>query len=246
MRIGVFGRGRLGSAIAAAAAGAGVTVAWQTGRDGGPAGRDDAVDAAIDASAAPAVAAHLAWAIETGTDLVIGVTGFEVPDLRARVGSRIGAVVAPNFSLTVALLARLSLVLARHAAAAADRDLYLLEHHHARKADAPSGTAKLLASVLLKGCPRKTSWALARPGEPLPADALSVGVLRAGHTYSSHVVGLDAPGEVVEISHAARSAAPYAEGALAAARWVRGRKGLHTMEDVAGALLDPLFREVRP
>lgn len=240
MRIGVFGKGRLGSALAAEA---GPELAWQVAREAPPAG---SVDAAIDASAAVAVPARIEWALATGSNLLIGTTGWNLPDLRDRVGDRIGVIVAPNFSLTVALYARLSLVLARYAALSAECDPYLVEHHHARKHDAPSGTAKQLAATLLKGCPRKTEWVIPAIGALVHPHQLNVSSIRAGHTYSSHVVGLDSPGEVVELSHAARSARPYAAGALVAAHWLQGRKGLYSMDQVAAEVLDPLFQEVAP
>jgi hypothetical protein len=85
----------------------------------------------------------------------------------------------------------MSLVLARFAALDQARDPYLVEHHHARKKDAPSGTARLLTKVIMKGCPRKTEWTLQGPGE-LKEHQLSVSAIRAGHTYSSHTVD-DAP-----------------------------------------------------
>jgi 4-hydroxy-tetrahydrodipicolinate reductase len=240
MKIGVFGKGRLGSALAEAA---GAQLAWQVGRETPP---DERVDAALEASAAPAVPSRLEWALATGTPLLIGTTGWSIPDLEARVGDRIGVLVAPNFSLTMALYARLSLVLARFAALDEACDPYLIEHHHARKHDAPSGTAKQLAATLLKGCPRKTAWAIPAAGEAFAPHQLNVSSIRAGHTYSSHTVGLDAPGETLELIHAARSARPYAEGALRAAAWIQGRKGVFTMDAVARELLDPLFREVNP
>lgn len=240
MKVGVFGKGRLGSAIAAAA---GHDLAWQVGREAPPSGQ---VDAAIEATVASQVEARVDWALKAGTNLLIGTTGWNLPDLEARVGQRIGVLVAPNFSLTVALYARLSLVLARYAALDEDTDPYLVEHHHARKHDAPSGTAKQLANTLLKGCPRKTEWVIPAVGAPVLPHQLNVSSIRAGHTYSSHIVGLDSPGEVLELSHAARSASPYAEGALRAARWLQGRKGVFTMDQVAADLLDPLFRDVNP
>jgi 4-hydroxy-tetrahydrodipicolinate reductase len=200
----------------------------------------------IDASSASAVEAHLQWCLDHGADFLIGTTGWSIPDLAARVGDRIGVITAPNFSLTVALYARLSLILARFAALDEQRDPYLVEHHHARKHDAPSGTAKLLAGVLMEGCPRKTGWAIPAAGGDLQPHQLNVSSIRAGHTYSSHIVGLDAPGEVLELHHAARSARPYAEGALVAAQWIRGRKGLFTMDQVAKDVLDPLFAGARP
>jgi 4-hydroxy-tetrahydrodipicolinate reductase len=244
MRIGIFGRGRLGAAIAEVVRESPeAELVWSAGRGEAPTG---AADVVIDASSATAVEAHLQWSLDHGADFLIGTTGWTIPDLETRIGGRIGVVTAPNFSLTVALYARLSLVLARFAAQDDQKDPYLVEHHHARKHDAPSGTAKLLAGVLLRGCPRKTEWAIPAAGGDLKAHQLNVSSIRAGHTYSSHIVGVDAPGEVLELHHAARSPRPYAEGALVAARWIRGRKGLFTMDAVAKDALDPLFQEVQP
>lgn len=229
--IGLFGRGRLASAIAAEA---GAELVWQAGRGEIPA---SGAETAIDASVAEAVEAHLDWALETGTGLVIGTTGWSMPDLADRVGDRIGVLTASNFSLTVALMARLATVMGRFAALDPARDPYLLERHHRLKADAPSGTAKTLAAALMRGCPRKTEWTL---GTPAPHQ-LSLGVVRAGAEFGTHTVGLDAPAEVLELTHVARSRAPFAQGALAAARWLRGRKGVFTMDHLAADLLDPLF-----
>lgn len=232
LRVGLFGAGRLGRAIAAQL---GDRLVWQVTRTAPPA---TVVDVAIEAASGAAVPARLDWALATGTPLVIGSTGWDLPDLATRVGDRIGVVVAPNFSLGVALLRRFALVLGRFAARDAELDPYVIEHHQARKHDAPSGTAKLLAATLLDGCPRKRSWAI---GGPLAEDELSIGVVRAGSTYSEHRVGVDAPAEVLELVHTARSAAAFAAGAVAAATWICGRKGVFPMDDVARCVLDPLF-----
>lgn len=229
--VGLFGRGRLGSAILAEAGGA---VAWAVDLGEAP---PSPVAVAIDASVAEAVPGHLDWALDTGTDLVIGATGWSMPDLAARVGGRIGVLTASNFSLTVALMARLATVLGRYADLDPARDPFLVERHHRLKADAPSGTAKTLAAAVMAGCARKTSWTL---DTPAPHE-LSIGVVRAGAEFGRHTVGLDAPSEVLELTHTARSRAPFAQGALAAARWLQGRKGVFTMDDLAADLLDPLF-----
>lgn len=239
MKIGLFGRGRLGTAIATLG---GNRITWQVGRNQTP---PSAVDVAIDASMGDAAETHINWALETSTDLVIGTTGWTIPDLNERVGQRIGVVVAPNFSLSIALYARLSLVMARFAALDPGRDPYIVEHHHARKKDAPSGTAKLLAKVIMKGCPRKTEWTLQGPGE-LKEHQLSVSGIRAGHTYSSHIVGIDAPAETLELHHASRSPLAYADGALRVCEWIHGRKGVFTMDQFSEEALDPLFKEVKP
>jgi 4-hydroxy-tetrahydrodipicolinate reductase len=239
LTLGIFGGGRLGGAIAEVARSAGaIEVLWVAGRDTTP---FETVDVAIDASTASAVDDHLAWCLERGSAFLIGTTGWQGEGLGERVAGRIGVVVAPNFSLGVALYASLTRFLARYAALSPDRDPYVVEHHHARKLDAPSGTARLLAREILAACPRKTEWVIPARGERVEAHQLCVSSVRAGHTYSSHVVGIDSPGEVLELHHAARSARPYAEGALAAARWIAGRKGVHTMGDVAAEILRPVL-----
>src|SRR5512133_4236848 len=103
-------------AIAAEAA---ESLAWQVGRGDAPEAR---ADVAIDASVAEAVEAHLDWALSTGTDLVIGTTGWSLPGLEARVAGRIGVLSASNFSLSVALMARFATVLGRFAALEPARD----------------------------------------------------------------------------------------------------------------------------
>jgi 4-hydroxy-tetrahydrodipicolinate reductase len=238
MKVGIFGRGRLGSAIAAGAAG---SVAWQVGRENAP---HHDVDVAIDASAGPAVAGHLDWALQHGCPLVIGATGFEIPDLESRVGKRIGVVVAPNFSLAVALMARLTHVLARFAANDERFDPYIVEHHPSRKADAPSGTARMLAGVVLRACPRKESYTMPER-RPLARNELCVSAIRAGDRASSHTVGLEADAEALMLTHEARSVGAYAAGAMAACRWLGARRGVFNMDDVARDVLDPLFREDR-
>lgn len=235
MKIGLLGRGRLGTAIASAA---GPGISWQAGRGPVP---DAPVDVLIDVSAASAVEEHLDLALERKTPLVIGSTGWQLPDLAERVGDRIGVLTAPNFSLTVAFVRRLTAILGAFAELDPAADPYLVEHHQARKQDAPSGTARLLAETLLASCDKKSSWTLPPTDAPLRPDQLCISVLRAGHTASSHVVGVDMPGEVLEVVHTARDLSPYAAGALRAARFLMPRCGLFSMEDVARDSLDPLF-----
>lgn len=231
--IGLFGNGRLGRAIMLAADN---QIAWQVTRAAPPKER---VDVAIEASNGSTVAARVEWALATGTPLVIGSTGWEMPDLTQRVSDRIGVLIAPNFSLSVALLRRFSLVLARFCALDERRDPYLIEQHHARKHDAPSGTAKLLAQTVIAGCPRKHGYAI---GGPIQPSQLSVSVVRAGTNYSEHTVGMAAPHEVIDIHHLARGADAFGDGAIAAAHWITKRRGVHTMDEVAASVLDPLFQ----
>lgn len=228
MRIGIFGRGRLAQAVHEVA---GDRVAWLAGRGESPGGSAsrDSVTAVLDCSVGEAVEGHLEWALDREIPLVIAATGWHLEDLPSRIGSHIGVVVAPNGSLTVALLTRLARLLGAFGRLSYGDDAggYLLDHHHAAKVDAPSGTARILADA----------WRCGAGETP----ELSVASVRAGHAVGTHVLGLDAPGEQLELVHRARSRAPFAHGLLHAAEWISERRGLFTLEDVAASTLAPLF-----
>lgn len=230
LQIGIFGRGRLGSAIAAATEHTDdLTVTWQVGRE---APRDlPAVDVAVEVSHADAVADRLAWARATGTDLVIGTTGWDpaltrpVREATGGEGPAIGILTAPNFSLTVALMRRISLALGRYAALEGG-DLAVSEVHHTRKVDAPSGTAILLRDALAEGS-----------GQPVQTTSL-----RLGDVVGRHDVHLTSAVESITVTHEAHSRDLFALGALTAVRWLHGRRGSFTLDDLAAEVLDPLFR----
>lgn len=229
MRLGLLGRGRLGRAIADVARD---QVTWQVGRQPPP---RIAVDVAIDASIAEAVPAHLDWALSAGVDLVIAATGWSLPDLDDRVQGRIGVLVAPNLSLGALLLRQLSVQIGRFAAGDPERDLSLLEHHHRYKADSPSGTARALADLLVGLCPTKRTWTTAPP----KPDEIGIAVIRRGAEIGRHTVAVDAPGETLEITHRVATRAVFAHGALAAAHFLHGRRGVFGLDDLAAALLTP-------
>jgi len=238
MRIGIFGRGKLGKAVAALAERENdLEVGWHIDLGEEPGGH---VDVALDASAAGAVAGHLGWALEAGTDLVVAVTGWDRSILDA---SRIaaagrGVLTSPNFSLSVAFMKRAALAIGRFAALDADSSLAIVERHHAAKADAPSGTAKFLAEALVQGCPRYTGWnqGAAEPGK------INIASLRAGLEIGYHEIRYETGADNLVLSHEADSRDLFAKGALAALRWLKGRKGIFTFDDVAADIIDPLFR----
>jgi 4-hydroxy-tetrahydrodipicolinate reductase len=235
MRIGIFGRGRLGNAVAALAGREkDLEIAWHVDLGEEPSGK---VDAALDASAAAAVAGHLAWAAATGTDLVIAATGWDRSILVPSPG--IGVMASPNFSLSVAFMRRASVALGRFAALEADSSLAIVERHHSAKADAPSGTAKHLAEALIQGCPRYSGWNQGRAEE----GKINIASLRAGLEVGYHEIRYETGVDNIVLSHEADSRDLFAKGALVALRWIMGRKGLFSFDDVAADVIDPLFRQ---
>lgn len=233
MNIGIFGRGRLAQAISSVSN----QVVWMTGKNESPPSK---VDVAVHAGHPSQLHNDLRWCEQMGTPIIIGTTGWDQGVLDKV--KDIGIVVAPNFSLGVAFFVRCSALWARFSQWATDFDPYVIEHHHARKKDAPSGTAHWIANTILQNHPEKTSWRLIQ-NEPLPEDVLSVSSIRAGTTYSTHWVGLDAPSETLTMEHAARDASCFGRGAILAAEFIQHRSGIYHFQDIANQLLDPIFQE---
>ncbi len=239
MQLLIFGPGRLGSAIAGAATAAGWPVPVVVGRPGtGRPSRLPPADVAIDASAGCAVVPNLADALSAGhRAFVLATTGWDadLPAVRSMLLAHdAAAVVAPNLSLGAALFLRLVEVAAGWYASAGTFEPSIVEWHRRGKADRPSGTAKALARRVGAADPR---WST-ESGDDRPA--LEVVGVRAGAAPGTHLVTFDGPGELVELRLAARDRSAYADGALAAGRWLAREHrdpGLHPFDDVVDELL---------
>jgi len=239
MQLLIFGPGRLGAAIADAATADGWPAPVVVGRPG--IGRPRAlppVDVAIDASVGRAVAGNVADALASGSRaFVLAATGWddELPAVRAMLLAHgAAAVVAPNLSLGAALFQRLVGVAAGWYAAAGAFEPSIVEWHRRGKADRPSGTARALARRVSAADPR---WST-EPDADRPA--LEIVGVRAGNAPGTHLVTFDGAGEVVELRLTARDRSAYADGALAAARWLASEHrdpGLHPFDDVVDDLL---------
>ncbi len=195
-----------------------------------------ACDVVVDFSI-PDVTALLAGACAAaGKPLVSGVTGLDPAQeasLRAA-AERVPVVWAPNFSVGVALLGRLAALAAEMLGPA--YDVEILEVHHRRKTDAPSGTARLLADSIAQSR-RGARFRHGREGAvgPKPDGEIGISSVRTGDVVGEHVVVFGGPGERLELSHKAENRSAFAAGALAAARFVAGRApGLYSMAEVLG------------
>jgi 4-hydroxy-tetrahydrodipicolinate reductase len=178
--------------------------------------------------------------VGAGVSVVCGTTGWNrSAELEnAARASGIGAVIAPNFSVGMNLFYRLVREAGRLYGAAGLHEPYIFEAHHRGKADAPSGTARQLASILLETDARLQRVQEGNPEGKLPEGTLHVASLRAGSEPGSHTVGFDSQFDKIELSHAARSRDGFALGSVLAAEWVLGRIGLYTFEDVLQDLIE--------
>jgi 4-hydroxy-tetrahydrodipicolinate reductase len=180
------------------------------------------VDVAIDFTTPDAVVTNVTTLAKLGVNIVLGTTGWQAreADLRSAVASAgIGIVAAPNFSTGVVLFEALVTRAAQLFDAQSDFGAFLHEAHHSAKKDAPSGTAL------------KLKKSMEEAGYSRPID---VSATRAGYIPGTHTIGFDGPSESITLTHAARDRGAFARGALTAARWVHGRRGWFTMQDVLG------------
>lgn len=198
-----------------------------------------AADAVIDFSAPDAVAAHARLAAQTGTALVVGVTGLaaEHQAALAAAGRVVPVVQAANMSVGVNLLLGLTRKVA--ATLGADYDIEIVEMHHRHKVDAPSGTALALGEAAAAG--RQVALAevavRSRDGHTgaRQSGAIGFATLRGGDVVGEHSVIFAAEGERIELTHKASSRAVFAKGAVRAALWTAGRPpGVYGMADVLG------------
>ncbi|MDT7934895.1 MAG: 4-hydroxy-tetrahydrodipicolinate reductase [Sphingomonadaceae bacterium] len=189
----------------------------------------------VDFTEPASLAANLDAATAAGCAIVIGTTGL-TPAQQAAIDAaarHIAVLYAANMSLGVNLLAGL----VREAAARLPGwDIELLELHHGMKADAPSGTALMLADAAAAG--RKGgAYVRDRASRPARRQAGEIGMatLRGGTSAGEHEVWLLGPGERIELNHRAESRAVFAQGAVRAALWLAGRQpGRYAMADVLG------------
>ena len=196
-------------------------------------------DAVIDFTAPAASVALAQRAAEQGLVHVIGTTGCSEGDDAAiaeagKAGARI--VKSGNFSMGVNVLASL---VKQAAAALAQYDIEILEMHHSKKVDAPSGTALLLGKAAAEGRDISLSnhSVRVRDGHTGPREEGTIGfaTLRGGTVVGDHSVILAGPSERIELNHRAEDRAIFAHGAARAALWAKDQPpGLYSMADVLG------------
>ena len=195
-------------------------------------------DVLIDFTRPEGTLAHLAVCRELGVNLVVGTTGFSDAEKQQLLagGADIGMVFAPNMSVGVNLTFKLLEIAAK--VLATGYDIEIVEMHHRHKIDAPSGTALRMGEVVADAIGRdlKECAVYGREGVTGERDPSTIGfaTMRGGDVVGDHTVVFAGIGERVEITHKASSRATFAQGAVRAARYLAGRKGVFDMQDVLG------------
>ena len=189
-------------------------------------------DIVIDFSHHSAIADVLDYAKKTGCAVVVGTTGHtaEEKELIYAAAKELPVFYSGNMSLGIAVLCRL----ARQAAAAfPEADIEIVEIHHTRKVDAPSGTAHMLFNAVREVRPTAVENC-GRAGEgKRTKNEIGISSLRMGNVVGVHEVHICTPSQMLTLRHDALTRAMLAEGAVDAARFMAGKSaGLYNMEDL--------------
>ena len=189
-------------------------------------------DVVIDFSHHSAIADVLAYTKSIGAAVVIGTTG-HTPEEKALIDEatkEIPVFFTGNVSMGIAVLCRLAKEAAKFFP---DADIEIVETHHTRKVDAPSGTALMLYNAIKEVRPNATANC-GRSGEgKRTKDEIGIHALRLGNVVGIHEVHIHTGNQSLKLTHESGSRAMLADGAVAAARFMEGKgKGLYNMEDI--------------
>jgi 4-hydroxy-tetrahydrodipicolinate reductase len=202
-----------------AAARSGLEVACVVDPFAGSRGELSVCDVAIDFSEPGAVIDNIRVVSGAGLAMVVGTTGWydRIDEVRRIVEeSGVGLVYGSNFSVGVNVMFKITKYAAKLMSRFSSYDPFIEEAHHKLKKDAPSGTALFLKRIVEAEYKREA-----------PASST-----RAGYMPGEHAVGFDSEVDTLTISHVARSRAGFAEGAVLAAKWIRGRKGFYEFSEI--------------
>jgi 4-hydroxy-tetrahydrodipicolinate reductase len=223
--IAIIGDGKMGEAIRQLATEKGWSVAAVIGEresahgGGITAGSLGKADVAVEFTQPDAAVANVVASLRAGVPVVVGTTGWydslsEVTSVAKETGT--GLLWSPNFSLGVNVMIELARYAGTLMRPLEGFDAHIVETHHSRKKDAPSGTAIAIGKA--------ASDALDRP---IPTTSV-----RTGSVPGTHELVFDGAFEQLTLTHLARDRRVFAEGALQAASWLIGKKGVFTMRDV--------------
>lgn len=229
-RIALIGYGKMGKAIEKIAQSQGHQIVARIDH------RDDfelnGAEVAIEFSQPEAAYSNLNKCLSTGTPVVCGTTGWldsyhEICQLTTQ--NDTGFLYASNFSIGVNLFFALNARLAQLMSSHTQYKASMSETHHIYKLDAPSGTAITLAEGIIENTPH-TRWHLST--DPASAASLPIVAYREGEVPGTHEINYDSEVDSIQIRHTAHSREGFASGALAAALWLVGKKGVYSMKDV--------------
>lgn len=231
MKIALLGYGKMGKVIEQIALERGHEIVLRKDQNNTFEGLEQA-DVAIDFSVPDSAVTNISSCLERGIPVISGTTGWLVDyskmvDLCQKNNGSF--IYASNFSLGVNVFFELNEYLAKMMANLKQYQVSLEEIHHTQKLDAPSGTAITLAEGIIKNT-NYSQWTLENP----KANEIQIEAKRIENVPGTHSVFYDSTVDQIEIKHTAHSREGFALGAVVAAEWLIGKKGVFSMKDVLG------------
>jgi 4-hydroxy-tetrahydrodipicolinate reductase len=242
MKIALIGYGKMGKIIEKIAIDRGHTIVLKIDKENAATVTDEQLkeaDVAIEFTMPQSAVTNMEWCFRNRVPVVVGTTGWtqQLDEVKKMCKSNKGALFfASNFSLGVNLFFRLNERLAELMKPYPEYRAVLEEIHHVHKLDAPSGTALTLAEGVLGKMDRTKSWKSYLENCPpaTPADELPVVSKRTGEVPGTHTVTYTSSVDRISITHEAFSREGFALGAVIAAEWMPGKKGVFGMDDLLG------------
>ena len=198
-------------------------------------------DVVIEFSIPSAAVGNIRKIAEAGKNIVVGTTGWysEMDTVRdITESSGIGLIWSGNFSTGVNLFFKIVRYSSSLFNLFAEYDPFIHEYHHNQKADSPSGTASMLGTIVLEEIDRKkriVTKSLKRKIEP---EELHVSSTRGGSIPGTHILSFDSPVDTIELKHTARGREGFASGAVAAAQWIKNKKGFFSIDDMMKDIIE--------
>jgi len=229
MNIALLGYGKMGKTIERLAEQQGHSVVYRS-TSAHSEGNIDTADVAIEFSTPQTALANITRCFEQNIPVVSGTTGWldHYEDVLKKCESCNGSFIyASNFSVGVNLFFNLNEHLARIMQPWKEYDVSVEEIHHTEKLDAPSGTAITIAEGILKHS-EKEEWKL----DGQDSKDLNISAKRIDDVKGTHKVEYTSKQDSITIEHRAETRDGFAKGAILAAQWLVGKKGVYTMQDV--------------
>jgi 4-hydroxy-tetrahydrodipicolinate reductase len=237
MNIAIIGYGKMGKAIEEIAIQRGHKIVLKISIDNTEDNTKEnlqTADVAIEFSGPESAFENIIKCVDVGLPVVCGSTGWlkKFEQAKDYVNSKNGAFIyASNFSVGVNIFFALNERLAELMAPHSDYDVSIKEVHHTQKLDAPSGTAISIAEQILERIPGKKTWV---NNKPTNSSELPIISERKDPAPGTHSVGYYSYIDDIEIIHTAHNRKGFATGAVLAAEFLKGKKGIFTMRDVLG------------
>jgi len=237
MKIALIGYGKMGKMIEQVALSKGHEISFKIDIDN--IGDIDKLtpqntDIAIEFTTPHSAYSNVTKCLKRGVNVVCGTTGWndKLPEARKlAIDNGLALLWTSNFSIGVNLFFKLNQQLAKLMNGIEDYNPEITEIHHIHKKDAPSGTAITLAEGLLENYSDKKEWKLAPEGNN---SDLLITAERTGEVPGTHIIKYDSAVDYIEITHLAKNRQGLASGAVLAAEFLKGKKGIYGMNDVLG------------